>query len=109
MKKKIAASLRTLANKLSPQSLTVYPLEGQLHYRGERYKLEVLNQRRYIPERDNAPEFIDHVTRSIKDSLASKAGNFVRTTNYNLGSNDQELGEESRYIESQLLVLKRLQ
>ena len=46
MKKKIAAALRSLANKLSPGNVMLKPTEGELRYKGKTYSLEVLRQRR---------------------------------------------------------------
>ena len=96
MKKKIAAALRSLANKLSPGNVMLKPTEGELRYKGKTYSLEVLRQRRYFPGYgpDGAE---DYITRDVKETLARSTNKHVET--------EYIEDERGRYVEGRLLIL----
>lgn len=96
MKKKISKILRRWANKLSPNTYTVYPNAGEVRYKGKPYSLEVLRQRRYFP--GGGPDGAeDYITRDVKETLAGSTNKHVET--------EYVEDERGRFVEGQLLIL----
>lgn len=95
MKNKIASGLRALAEKIAPRPVVDYPQDGDIQYEGQRYTLEVLRQRRYIPGygNDGAEIYIEG------DYLAAATKKYVETKHVE--------DEGGRYVEGRLLILRK--
>lgn len=95
MKKRIAAGLRALAEKIAPRPVVVYP---DIQYEGQRYTLEVLRQRRYIPGYGNDGAEI-YIEGDVRDYLATATKKYVETKHVE--------DEGGRYVEGRLLILRK--
>lgn len=98
MKKIIAAGLRALAEKIAPRPVVVYPQDGDIQYEGQRYRLEALRQRRYIPgwTGDGAEIWVEG---DVRDYLATATKKYVETKHVE--------DEGGRYVEGRLLILRK--
>lgn len=98
MKKRIAAGLRALAEKIAPRPVVVYPQDGQLRFEGQEYTLDYIKQRRYIPGygNDGAEIYIDG---DVRDCLAARIKKYVETKHVE--------DEDGRYVEGRLLFLRK--
>ena len=98
MKNKIAGWLRSLAEKIAPRPVVVYPQDGDIQYEGQRYHLEALRQRRYIPGYGNDGAEI-YIEGDVREYLATATKKYVETKHVE--------DEGGRYVEGRLLILRK--
>lgn len=98
MKKIIAAGLRALAEKIAPRPVVFYPQDGGIQYEGQRYHLEAIRQRRYIPGYGNDGAEI-YIEGDVRDYLATATKKYVETKHVE--------DESGRYVYGRLLILRK--
>lgn len=77
MIRRIANALRWLADRIAPRPVVVYPQDGAVQFKGERYKLAELRLERIIPpdayDTANEETIRDYFKRRMASELGASA------------------------------------